>query len=68
LKHCVQNLWKEYLILNTVSVLVSSSSLIQFSEYDISIQTSGVINILWYRILGAQSGGDSYAWPTVMCV
>jgi hypothetical protein len=51
MKQRVQNWLKKYIILNVVPEnKIYWSSVIQFSQCDISIHTLIVLNILWYRI------------------
>ena len=58
MKNCVHSGWGKYGILNPVSIKTYCSSVVQFSEHDICIHTSLVLNILRYRIWGAHSGED----------
>jgi len=50
MEHCVHSRWGKYVILNPVSVKTYCSSVVQFPQCDIYIDTSFVCNILRYRI------------------
>jgi len=53
----IHSWWKKYVILNTMLKKIYCSSMIQFSQYDISINVSVLNNFC--GISGAHSGEDS---------
>jgi hypothetical protein len=59
MRKCTQLVEKECGIKYCVFKSHTPLPVIQFSQHDISIHTSLVTYILWYRILGAQSDEDS---------
>ena len=59
MNHSVQSCWKKYVVLNNIAVKKYCPSVIWFSQCEISVSASVVLNIFWYRILGADSGEDS---------